>query len=38
MEAFNKGKETSVVFDLGLGPDGIVLVFKIPQKSDKEAT
>ena len=38
MEAFNKGKETSVVFDLSLGPDGIVLVFKIPQKSDKEAT
>ena len=38
MEAFNKGKETSVVFDLSMGPDGIVLVFKIPQKSDKEAT
>lgn len=38
MEAFNKGKETSVVFDLSIGPDGIALVFKIPQKSDKEAT
>ena len=38
MEAFNKGKETSIVFDLSLGPDGIVLVFKIPPKSDKEAT
>ena len=36
MEAFNQGKETSIILDLSMGPDGVVLVFKIPPKSDDE--
>lgn len=36
LDAFNKGNETSVVFDLSLGPDGIILVFKIPPNEDED--
>lgn len=36
LEAFNKGDETSVIIDLSAGPDGIILVFKIPPKLDNE--
>ena len=36
LDAFNRGKETSTIFDLSLGPDGIILVFKIPPKSDDD--
>lgn len=36
LDEFNKGNETSVVFDLSLGPDGIILVFKIPPNEDED--
>lgn len=32
--AFNQGKETSIIFDLGIGPDGVILIFKIPSRED----
>ena len=35
LDAFNKGNETSVIFDLSIGPDGIILVFKIPPNEDE---
>jgi hypothetical protein len=36
LDAFNKGNETSVIFDLSIGPDGIILVFKIPPNEDED--
>jgi hypothetical protein len=36
MDAFNQGKENSVIVDLSAGPDGVVLIFKIPPKSEED--
>lgn len=36
LEAFYSGKESHCIFDLGLGPDSIVLTFKIPPVTEEE--